>query len=224
MRDACHVINKALFEAYRQLRFTMLLTVCWWVASLPLLTAGAAFAALLYALRRRATGDEREAWPLFLEGLRVQGRSGLLLLALNLFVWGPGALYVLVLAANRETWGIPATILTWGLIYVLLMWGLVQLLVWPLLVLEPQQRLGRHFKRAYLLASKYPGRSVALLILLLFVTALSILVPLLLITAWPVWIAWALYYGALHLLAQEEPTRYAVNLEVSWRSMWKTWR
>jgi len=217
MGDAVRVVGKSIFESYRRLRFTMILTLFWWLCSLPLLTLFPASAGLLHALYRRSEGDEREAWALFKEGIALHGWAALRLFGLNLFVCGPGAVYFFVLSSARESMGIPGTLLMWGLLYVLLMWTLLQLYLLPQRVVTGRGEWRTLLKQAYLHVSLHPLHSSCLLLLLAGLTVVSVLIPLLLITAWPVLIGQALNYGVLHRL-------HGVSLDVSWRGMWKTWR
>jgi uncharacterized membrane protein YesL len=222
MNQAFRLLHKAVFETYRQLGFAMGLTLLWLLCSLPLVTIGPATGALFYAIhRRRAEGEESWAQS-FREGLVRTAKPALLLSGLNLLVMVPAVVYLLLLTSSDHGWAGQALI--WCVLYVLVMALLIQMIVYPLLVLQPATPLLDLLKQAYLLAGKHPLAVACVLVLSGLLTLLCVAVPILFLTVWPVLIGHLLYFNLLHLLSKYHPSRYQLDLNVSWRGQWKPWR
>ncbi|PWK06587.1 hypothetical protein [Tumebacillus permanentifrigoris] len=221
MSDALRLVHKAVFETYRQLGFAIGLTLLWLCCSWPLVTIGPATGAVLYTIHRRAQG-EVELWPCFREGLVRITKPTLALSMLNLLVMVPAACYLFLLMSSDHGW--VGQLLSWTVLYVVVMAVLVQVIAYPLLVLQPATRLPELLKQAYLLAGKHPLSVVCVLLLTSILTLICVAVPILFLTIWPVLIGHMMYYHLLHLLSKYHPTRYALDLRVSWRGQWKPWR
>ena len=222
--NACRVLNKALFECYRQLRFAISLTLAYLVALLPIVTAGPATVGLCDVIMRRMRGEEAGVRT-FLSSMKRHALFGVALLMLQVMVYIPASVYLVVL--SNESLGLLGNILSWVVLYVVLMWSLVQLYLYPLIAsqgITKLEKLPQAIYQAYQLAGRHPLHSSLLLILLGAAVSLSVIIPLLFLTVGPVLVGYALCCNLHLLLARYEPKRFQCDLQADWRSMWKPWR
>ncbi|MGB8955133.1 MAG: DUF624 domain-containing protein [Tumebacillaceae bacterium] len=222
--NACRVLNKAIFECYRQLGFAISITLAYLLALLPVVTAGPATVALCDVLMRRMGGEEAGVRA-FLSSMKRHARTGIALLMLQLIVYLPAAVYLIVLGNHSFGW--IGNILSWLVLYVILMASLVQLYLYPLVALQSitkLEQLPQAIYQAYQLAGRHPLHSTLLLILLGVAVSFSVIIPILFLTVGPVLVGYALCCNLNLLLARYEPTRFQSDLHADWRSIWKPWR
>lgn len=165
----------SLKPIFRRLGVLLVGNVLWIVVSLPLITLPAATGALFY-LVHRVILEERNLDPQgarvgdFWEGLRLHWRRSTLLGFLDF-----GALIVLVITLQFYLWNSQEVLrfLAGPAIVIFIVWLVMQLVLFPLLIVYPEEPIWLIIRRAFFLVLGYPLDSIMLVIWLLLLTAIS---------------------------------------------------
>jgi len=154
--------------------------VLWVVLSLPIITAPAAWAALVkmsFLAQTTPSADVSDMW----EAFRAYWRQGVLLGVANIVVVGMTA-YNLAFYAADEGGGF--TLLRGLWVVILAAWLVVQLYLWPLFFAMKQPALGGAMRNAAVMVLLNPGFTLGLWLVVALLVAVSsaFFVPWLLLT------------------------------------------
>lgn len=152
----------------------------WVVLSLPVITAPAAWAALVkmsFLTQTTPSGSVSDMW----EAFRTYLRQGLIMGLANILIVG------ITLYNLAAYWNDPRAVFVWlrGLwFFILAAWWVVQFYMWPLFFAMTQPSLGGALRNAVVMALLNPGFTLAvwLVLILLIVVSTVFFVPLLLLT------------------------------------------
>jgi uncharacterized membrane protein YesL len=169
MRNAANVWWRTLLYIHRSGYLTVWGTLCWAVASLPILTAPAAWAGLvkmMHAAQTQPTSDLNVFWQGFRENL---GR-GLLLTLLNLVII---SINVSNLIAYSDEPGVLMGLLRAIWLLALIYWFSIQLYLWPLFYEMREPSLWGALRNAALMVALNPVFTIGLWMGILLVAAIS---------------------------------------------------
>lgn len=165
----------------------MILSICWSVCSVPIVTIGPATAALYYVVLKMVEESESSIFRSFFRSFRRNLRQGVLLtlivgLIAGLLIWNRE-----ILMNFAPDWGNVARILYWVLGAVLVMGGSF---LFPLLARYENTVLGT-LRNAFLMAFAYLPRGIAMGILNLCPLAVFLFAPDTFYRIFPVWLIFA---------------------------------
>lgn len=153
----------------------------WWIAPLAAIPSGPAMAALA-VVTRRAARDIHVDRSYYLDGLKTYWRPALALSAIGMVGLALMSLNILFYLFQQNAL-LQGLTLLW--VYVLILWVSVQLYVYPILVSLERPTIWLALRTALAAAFANPFFSLLLLIIAGALTALSVVVPILLIFIWP---------------------------------------
>ncbi|MBM4432219.1 MAG: hypothetical protein FJ026_18000 [Chloroflexi bacterium] len=181
---ALRTFCQALRDLYDELFLFAGVSVLWWLGTLlvvpcPPVTAG------LCSLAYRVAHEQRVELSFFWQEIRGHFGKSWRLAAVNLLALSVVVVNFLFYWNVRNLLRYAAVV--W--VYLFLLWLAAQLYLFPLLFEMGEPRLRWLLRNAVLLPLLHPGYTLLLLILLLAATALSVVLPFLLIVAWPALVA-----------------------------------
>lgn len=193
--QAFSVIWQSIRSNYEELFVFVPLSIAWWLCALVIVPLPPASAGLAY-LATEIAHERRIEWRMAVEGAR-------------LYFWRSWQVFLVALAGtavlvinvvfylNIENILRYLTIL-W--IYVLLIWLSALVYVFPLLVAMEEPRILLIYRNALLLALSQPLFTIILLVVLVLLTAISVVIPILLVLITPGLWALASTRALVHLL------------------------
>ena len=175
---------QAIGDLYEELMLFAGASVLWWLGTL-LVIPGPPVTAGLHALAHRVAHEQRVEFSFFWQETRKRFAKSWQLAAVNLLAL-IAVVVNLLFYWNMQNF-LRYAALVW--VYLFLMWLAAQLCLFPLLFEMEEPRLWWLLRNALLLPLLRPGYALLLLILLLAATVLSVVLPFLLIMAWPALVA-----------------------------------
>jgi uncharacterized membrane protein YesL len=168
-----------------------------WIAPVVAIPAGPAVIALASVTRQTVRGRAADRRDYF-EALRTNWKAGLALNALGMVVLAL-LLLNLIFYSFQASSTLRLLSALWGVL--VLFWSAILLYVYPFYLALEKPNLGHSLRMAALAAFANPLFSVLLLVLALILTGLSVVLPVLLLVAWPALMA-LLGENALRLLLE----------------------
>ena len=169
MRDAAKVWWRTLLYIHHSGYLTVWGTLCWAVASLPIVTAPAAWAGLVkmaHTAQTQSTSDLNVFWQGFHENL---GRS-LVLTLLNLVIISVNISNLIVYSSDP---GVLVALLRAIWLLALIYWFSIQLYLWPLFYEMREPSLWGALRNAALMVALNPVFTIGLWIGILIVATIS---------------------------------------------------
>ena len=156
-----------------------------WVVPLVAIPAGPASAALAYATRRSARQRHVDR-SIFFEGFRQYWRQALALSAISM---GILALILLNILFYLNSTSSTIQLISIFFIYLFLVWGGVQTFLYPTLVGLKTPTIGAALRTSAVVTVSNPLFSTLLFVIAAAMTALSVVITILFLFAWPAYIA-----------------------------------
>lgn len=153
----------------------------WWIAPVIAIPAGPSSMALASTVRQTRRGraaDRRD----YLQALKQNWRSGLALNALGMIVLSLLLLNLIFYAFQSNT-ALRLFSVLW--IYLVLFWSSMQFYVFPFYLAAAKPSVGHSLRMSALAALANPLFSVLLLTVALALTAISVVLAILMVIAWP---------------------------------------
>lgn len=177
--------SSPLMTAAGRLMLLVVLNLCWLVCSLPLVTCGAATAALYAVLLERSEHSYLSAVPAFFRAFRSRFKSATCLWLPYLLI-GAALLFDLFLLLQHQA--LNNALLLTPLLLSAVLWGMTQLWLYPLLALDGTLSATAALRAAFLTALRELWRSLAGLAILTVPPAIFLLYGKLFIQLLPLWI------------------------------------
>jgi uncharacterized membrane protein YesL len=184
--------NHPLMRGLTDLGNVLLLSVCWVLFSIPVLTIGPATAALYYGTQKVVNGENIRVFRCFLKSFRENLKQGILLT----IIFGAAAALIyydfLFSYIVEESLG---KILRIAFIVLAVIWVAMVSYTFPLQA-QFQNSLKNTLKNAMLLSLVHLGKTVQLVVLHLIPIAVCLMIPELFAKLLPIWL-----FGAPGLIA-----------------------
>lgn len=177
MKLAFQAIWRSLRDAYEELFILIGANVLALLLFIPLVTAPPALAGL-HNLSFYIATEKRIELGFFWEGFKSYFLDSWKLTALNIVVFGVLGVDIWFYLGKMEgAW----RVLGFAGLWLLLLWTVAQLYTFPLLVRQEERNLFLLLKNSILLTLAYPAFSLTTALLLILLTALSLVLPIIFI-------------------------------------------
>jgi len=151
---------------FRRIGLLLIVSLLWWLLSLPLITWPPATAGLFYVVQRLTdiNVSEQTTWRHFFEGFRQYWLVSWQLTAINVALGGVIVVSLLFYLGRSE---FALRMISVPVFYILLLWLGVQLYLFPLLIMQQPKQIKLIFKNALILSLRNVSFSLVLWLLLL---------------------------------------------------------